>query len=167
MRHHRFRDRFLKTTLAALCFMISAPVWAEERAMASVKSCQSLTTCFEDGSCSDRAYKLQYVLAHYFDPTRPGYNRIEFLANGPTVAEAGGGMFYSTTVTTTAPISRIGDILDRGYGQSLGHGWVAAINKNEMFLGQGRLFYVRPAREVDRSRRGTAVTEFRCGQMLF
>ncbi|MDX8349084.1 hypothetical protein SLH49_13945 [Cognatiyoonia sp. IB215446] len=167
MTRDRFRGRFLKTILGVACLLIAGTSWAQERGSASVKSCQSVTTCFEDGSCNDRPYKLQYVLAHYFDLTRPGYNRIEFLANGPTVAEAGGGKFFLNTVTTTAPVNEIGEILERGYGQSLARGWVAAINTNEMFFGQGRLFYVRPAKEVERSRRGAAVTEFRCGQMLF
>lgn len=143
------------------------PLHAEERGTGSLQNCVALETCFQDGTCSAIPYKATYLLMRYFDPQRPGYNRVDFFVNGPTRGDAGGGTFFPQSIEVTETVSASTEILDRGYGEALNRGWIAAIPRDHIFAGQGRLFYLRPMHEVKPGGRGHAVTEFRCGQVLF
>lgn len=139
---------------------------SEERAQASVTSCVSIQTCFEDGSCTDRPYKAQLISILRF--MADGSNRrMEFMINGPTVAEAGGGSFFMTDVERAVDVASPQDILDRGYGGDPQHLWIMAVRSPAPFATSDRLFHVRPAFQVVKAATGRAATEFKCGQVLF
>ena len=139
---------------------------AEERAQASVRSCVSVQTCFEHGRCADRPYKAQMISIMRF--MADGTNRrFEFLVNGPTVAEAGGGSFFLADLDRAVDVASPQDILDRGYGTDPQNLWIMAVRSPGPFAMSDRFFYVRPAEHVIKGATGRAVIEFECSQVLF
>ena len=146
--------------------LLASTAQANGRGTATIYTCVSLVTEFEDGTQSKKPYKARFVTISTYLEDESRFETNHY-GSGPTIKDAGSGSAYLMNGLANWPDKTGAEVLLSATASNIEYGWISSATPPTLIGLGSRLFYVRPASEVKNGHEGSSVTEFECHQSIY